>query len=45
MEWLWIVVAVLVVVWVAGLVLRIGRGLIHLALVAAVILALILLIF
>jgi Family of unknown function (DUF5670) len=45
MEWLWIVVAVLVAVWVAGLVLKIGRGLIHLALVAAVALALILLLF
>jgi hypothetical protein len=45
MQWLWIIVVVLVVVWVAGLVLKIGRGLIHLALVAAVVLGLIILIF
>jgi len=45
MEWLWIVVAVLVVVWVAGLVLKIGGMLIHALLVAAVALGLILLIF
>jgi hypothetical protein len=44
-EWRWVVVVVLVLVWVAGLVLKIGRGLVHLALVAAAVLALVLPIF
>jgi hypothetical protein len=45
MEWLWIVVAILVAVWVVGLVLKIGGWLIHALLVAAVALALYLLLF
>lgn len=45
MDWLWIIIGILVILWVAGLVLKIGRGVIHLLLVAAVALALYLLIF
>jgi Family of unknown function (DUF5670) len=39
MDWVWVLVVVLVLLWVVGLVLRIGGMLIHLVLVAAVALA------
>jgi len=45
MDWIWIIVIALVVLWVIGLVVRIGGKLIHLLLVAALLFVLVRLIF
>jgi hypothetical protein len=36
MDWLWAIIIAIVIIWVLGLLLRIGGRLIHLAIIAAV---------
>jgi hypothetical protein len=45
MDWIWWLVIALVILWVIGLVVKIGGKLIHLLLVAAVVVALSILLF
>jgi hypothetical protein len=36
MDWLWAIIIVVAIIWLLGLLLRIGGRLIHLALIAAI---------